>query len=114
MLLLHYTGMRTGAAALARLTDPVSEVSAHYVVEENGEIIQLVPEARRAWHAGRGSWQGREDVNSRAIGIEIVNPAMSMATDHFRNGRSMRSSNCAKIVAIAGRSCHNWSWRIPI
>ncbi|KTQ94145.1 N-acetylmuramoyl-L-alanine amidase [Aureimonas ureilytica] len=74
MLLLHYTGMRTGAAALARLTDPVSEVSAHYLVEEDGEIIQLVPEARRAWHAGRGSWQGREDVNSRSLGIEIVNP----------------------------------------
>ncbi|WP_062113515.1 N-acetylmuramoyl-L-alanine amidase [Aureimonas sp. AU40] len=74
ILLLHYTGMRSGEAALARLTDPASEVSSHYVVEEDGEILQLVPEAQRAWHAGRGSWQGHTDINSRSIGIEIVNP----------------------------------------
>lgn len=74
ILLLHYTGMRSGADALARLTDAASEVSAHYLVEEDGAIYQLVPEARRAWHAGRGSWQGHTDINSRSIGIEIVNP----------------------------------------
>ena len=75
ILLLHYTGMRDGMAALHRLCDPAPpRVSAHYVVFEDGEIVQCVAEGRRAWHAGAGSWQGREDVNSRSIGIEIVNP----------------------------------------
>lgn len=74
MILLHYTGMPTGAEALMRLTNPVSEVSCHYFVWEDGGVLQLVPEARRAWHAGASSWAGESDVNSRSIGIEIVNP----------------------------------------
>lgn len=75
ILLMHYTGMQDGMAALRRLCDPVApRVSAHYVVFEDGEIVQCVAENRRAWHAGAGSWHGREDVNSRSIGIEIVNP----------------------------------------
>ncbi|MEH3061478.1 MAG: N-acetylmuramoyl-L-alanine amidase [Methylobacterium radiotolerans] len=74
MLILHYTGMDSGAAALARLRDPLSEVSAHYLVFEDGGIVQMVPEARRAWHAGAGAWKGETDVNSRSIGIEIVHP----------------------------------------
>jgi N-acetylmuramoyl-L-alanine amidase len=74
MLILHYTGMGSGAAALARLRDPLSEVSAHYLVFEDGGIVQLVPEARRAWHAGAGTWKGETDINSRSIGIEIVHP----------------------------------------
>lgn len=74
MLVLHYTGMESGAAALARLRDPLSEVSAHYLVFEDGGIVQMVPEIRRAWHAGAGSWKGETDINSRAIGIEIVHP----------------------------------------
>jgi N-acetylmuramoyl-L-alanine amidase len=74
MLILHYTGMDSGAAALARLRDPLSEVSAHYLVFEDGGTVQMVPEARRAWHAGAGAWKGETDVNSRSIGIEIVNP----------------------------------------
>jgi N-acetylmuramoyl-L-alanine amidase len=74
ILLLHYTGMRSGEAACARLCDPDSKVSAHYLVYEDGRIDQLVPEARRAWHAGVGSWKGETDINTRAIGIEIVNP----------------------------------------
>ena len=73
-LVLHYTGMESGAAALARLRDPLSEVSAHYLVFEDGEIVQMVPEARRAWHAGAGVWKGSSDINSRSIGIEIVHP----------------------------------------
>ncbi len=73
MLVLHYTGMQTGAAALARLRDPEAKVSAHYVVEEDGRIFALVPEARRAWHAGRSIWRGQGDLNSRSIGVEIVN-----------------------------------------
>jgi N-acetylmuramoyl-L-alanine amidase len=74
MIVLHYTGMRDAAGALAVLTAPGSEVSAHYLVEEDGRIIQLVQESRRAWHAGRSFWAGEADVNSRSIGIEIVNP----------------------------------------
>jgi N-acetylmuramoyl-L-alanine amidase len=72
-LVLHYTGMETGAAALARLRDPASQVSAHYVVEEDGRVFALVPEERRAWHAGPSFWQGGDDLNSRSIGVEIVN-----------------------------------------
>ena len=74
MLTLHYTGMPDEAQALQWLCNPVSEVSAHYVVFENGHVAQLVPEARRAWHAGKSSWAGETDINSRSIGIEIANP----------------------------------------
>jgi N-acetylmuramoyl-L-alanine amidase len=74
MILLHYTGMQTGAAALERLCSPDSRVSAHYVVFEDGRIVQCVREDKRAWHAGVSSWAGETDINSRSIGIEIVNP----------------------------------------
>jgi len=83
MVILHYTGMKTGEAALARLTDPASEVSAHYVVDEDGTITQCVPEARRAWHAGASFWKGERDVNSRSIGIEIVNPGHDLGYPPF-------------------------------
>jgi N-acetylmuramoyl-L-alanine amidase len=73
-LILHYTGMPTGEAALKALTDPAREVSAHYLIWEDGSIDQLVAESDRAWHAGRGSWKGETDLNSASIGIEIVNP----------------------------------------
>ena len=73
-LILHYTGMPTGEAALKALTDPACEVSSHYLVWEDGSIDQLVAERDRAWHAGRGSWKGETDLNSASIGIEIVNP----------------------------------------
>lgn len=74
MLLLHYTGMRSGAEALARMCDPAAEVSAHYCIEEDGRVFRLVPEARRAWHAGASAWDGLERVNACSIGIELVNP----------------------------------------
>ncbi len=76
MLVLHYTGMQTGEAALARLRDGDAEnkVSSHYVVEEDGRVFRLVPEERRAWHAGRSFWKGERDCNAVSIGIEIVNP----------------------------------------
>jgi N-acetylmuramoyl-L-alanine amidase len=74
MLILHYTGMEDARIAISHLCIPVSEVSAHYVVLEDGHIVQCVPEAYRAWHAGQSSWQGETDINSRSIGIEIVNP----------------------------------------
>ena len=66
MLVLHYTGMQTGEAALARLRDAEAQVSAHYLIEEDGRIFGLVPEERRAWHAGRGVWQGEEGIHSFA------------------------------------------------
>ncbi|MBC9245172.1 N-acetylmuramoyl-L-alanine amidase [Paracoccus sp. 11-3] len=62
------------ASARARLCDPAAEVSAHWLIDEDGHAEALVPEDQRAWHAGAGSWQGRDDVNSRSIGIEIANP----------------------------------------
>jgi N-acetylmuramoyl-L-alanine amidase len=74
MIVLHYTGMRTGEAALGRLCDPEAKVSAHYLVEEDGRIFALVPEARRAWHAGKSFWRGETGINARSIGVEIVNP----------------------------------------
>lgn len=74
MLVLHYTGMQTADLAVARLRDPEAKVSAHYVVDEDGSILRLVAEERRAWHAGRGAWQGETDCNAASIGIEIVNP----------------------------------------
>ena len=74
MIVLHYTGMKSGEDALARLTDAAAKVSSHYLVYEDGAIDQLVPEAQRAWHAGLSSWKGVTDINSCSIGIEIVNP----------------------------------------
>ncbi|MEQ9673593.1 MAG: N-acetylmuramoyl-L-alanine amidase [Roseovarius indicus] len=73
MIVLHYTGMESCAAAHERLCDPGAEVSAHYLISETGALWQLVPEALRAWHAGAGHWAGTDDVNSRSIGIELVN-----------------------------------------
>ena len=75
MLVLHYTGMKDGPSALARMQeDKEPRVSAHYMVEEDGRVFALVPEEKRAWQAGRSWWRGEEDLNSRSIGIEIVNP----------------------------------------
>ena len=74
MIVLHYTGMRDNEAAIRQLCSPTSEVSAHYVVLQDGHIVQLVAESRRAWHAGVSSWAGETDINSRSIGIEIANP----------------------------------------
>jgi N-acetylmuramoyl-L-alanine amidase len=74
MLVLHYTGMKDAASAIERLTDPEAKVSAHYFVAEDGQILRLVDEEKRAWHAGRAWWRGVQDVNSASIGIEIVNP----------------------------------------
>jgi N-acetylmuramoyl-L-alanine amidase len=73
-LVLHYTGMPSTAEALAWLCNPAAQVSCHYFVWEDGRIVQLVPEGRRAWHAGQAFWQGERDLNSASIGIEIANP----------------------------------------
>lgn len=74
IILLHYTGMQSALAALDRLSDPTSKVSAHYLVDEDGTAHNLVSESKRAWHAGLSYWAGEEDINSCSIGVEIVNP----------------------------------------
>src|ERR1700742_1170422 len=74
MLVLHYTGMRSAEAALDRLRDPAAKVSAHYAINEQGTVYAMVPEDRRAWHAGIAYWDGARDINARSIGIELVNP----------------------------------------
>lgn len=73
-VVLHYTQMATAGAALERLCDPAAEVSAHYLLGEDGTLWQLVDEGERAWHAGAGAWGGAEDINSRSVGIELANP----------------------------------------
>lgn len=74
MLVIHYTGMETAAAAIERLTDPAAKVSAHYLIDEDGSVVRLVAEQRRAWHAGVAFWRGCTNINDRSIGIELVNP----------------------------------------
>jgi N-acetylmuramoyl-L-alanine amidase len=74
MVVLHYTGMRSAGEALARLCDESSQVSAHYLIDEDGTVTNLVPEAKRAWHSGASYWRGITDVNSASIGIELANP----------------------------------------
>ena len=74
MVVLHYTGMQDAASAIARLADPEAKVSCHYLVAEDGTVVRMVNEARRAWHAGRSHWRGVTDINSASVGIEIVNP----------------------------------------
>ncbi|MFL5083888.1 MAG: N-acetylmuramoyl-L-alanine amidase [Xanthobacteraceae bacterium] len=83
ILLLHYTGMPDADGALQRLCDPASEVSTHYFVFDDGRLVQCVPEARRAWHAGEALWGGAADINSRSIGIEIANPGHGWRYDDF-------------------------------
>ncbi len=74
MLVIHYTGMVPDARALDWLCDPASHVSAHYFIDAAGVVCRLVPEERRAWHAGVSAWRGATDINSRSIGIELANP----------------------------------------
>ena len=74
MIVLHYTGMPDAAGAIQRLTSPDAKVSSHYLVAEDGQVLRLVTEERRAWHAGKSYWRGITDVNSASVGIEIVNP----------------------------------------
>ncbi len=86
-LVLHYTGMQTGRDAIDRLCDPTAKVSSHYVVEEDGTVWRLVPEGRRAWHAGVSFWRGRHGLNDVSIGIEIVNPGHEWGYKPFPAGQ---------------------------
>ncbi len=83
MIVLHYTGMQFAHEAVHRLCDPKARVSSHYVVMDNGSILQLVPEVKRAWHAGVSTWNGDPDINSRSIGIEICNPGHDFGYPDF-------------------------------
>ncbi len=83
MVVLHYTGMKSAQDALDRLCDPAAEVSAHYLIEEDGTVHRLVPEDKRAWHAGRSYWRGITDVNSASVGIELVNPGHTLGYRPF-------------------------------
>ena len=105
MLVLHYTGMQSGAAAIDRLSDPEARVSAHYVVEEDGTVWRLVPEERRAWHAGVSFWRGDTALNGVSIGIEIVNPGHEWGYRPFPEPQMAAvEALCREIVA---------RWRIP-
>jgi len=103
MLVLHYTGMRGGEAALARLRDPAAQVSAHYMVEEDGRIFRLVAEERRAWHAGKSFWRGETDVNSASIGVEIVNPG------HEFGYRPFTEPQIAAVIELVGDIRSRWT-----
>jgi N-acetylmuramoyl-L-alanine amidase len=74
MVVLHYTGMQSAEEALERMRDAKAKVSAHYMIDEDGTVTQMVPEDKRAWHAGKSYWRGITDVNSASVGIELVNP----------------------------------------
>jgi len=95
MLILHYTGMASTEEALARLCDPRAKVSAHYCIDEDGTLHALVPEERRAWHAGVACWEGERDINSRSIGIELVNPG------HDFGYRDFPEPQIARLIALA-------------
>jgi N-acetylmuramoyl-L-alanine amidase len=99
-IILHYTGMETGAAALARLCDPASEVSCHYLVEEDGRILQLVPEAQRAWHAGKSYWAGERDLNSASVGIEIVNGGHDFGSPAYPDAQIAAVIALCKDIAV--------------
>ncbi|MGH7025029.1 MAG: N-acetylmuramoyl-L-alanine amidase [Caulobacteraceae bacterium] len=103
MIVLHYTGMETGAAALARLTDPDAKVSAHYMVGEDARVFALVDEARRAWHAGVSSWRGAVDVNTRSIGVEIVNPG------HEFGYRPFPAAQIEAVIALIAEIRERWT-----
>lgn len=77
LIVIHYTAMATAALALERLCDPKAEVSAHYLIQEDGQVMRLVAEEHRSWHAGAGTWAGCGDVNSRSVGIELANDGQS-------------------------------------
>lgn len=103
MILLHYTGMETAKDALERLCDPQAEVSAHYVVEEDGCVHHLVPDEKRAWHAGLSYWEGLTDINSAALGIEIVNKGHEFGYEAFP------PEQIEAVLHLCRRLCHTYA-----
>lgn len=96
IILMHYTGMETMQAARDRLTDPASKVSAHYLVDTDGTVYDLVPEDKRAWHAGLSFWHGETDINSHSIGIEIVNLGHDLGYTPFPSAQMQAVAELAK------------------
>lgn len=105
LIVLHYTGMRSAADALERLCDPEARVSAHYCIEEDGTLWRLVPEHRRAWHAGLSCWQGQSGVNDRSLGIELVNPGHEWGYRPFPPAQMAALLELLAVLRVR--------WRIP-
>ncbi len=101
-LILHYTGMPEAGEALQWLCNPASQVSSHYFVFENGHTLQLVPEERRAWHAGASHWAGETDLNSASIGIEIANPGHPGGLPDFPEAQIAATLNLCRDI------CERW------
>ena len=95
-VVVHYTGMASCRAALARLCDGTAEVSAHYLIDEDGTVYGLVSEEMRAWHAGRSFWKSVRDINSTSIGIELVNPGNELGY------RPFPEAQLASLMCLAG------------
>lgn len=102
MVVLHYTDMPSTEAALTRLCDPAAKVSAHYVITEEGEVIRLVDESMRAWHAGLSFWRGKANVNGCSIGIELANPG------HTCGYRPFPDAQIDALVPLLHRIVHDY------
>jgi N-acetylmuramoyl-L-alanine amidase len=102
MVVLHYTGMVSGEAALERLREPAAKVSSHYLVEEDGRVFRMVAEERRAWHAGVSFWKGERDINGASIGVEIVNPG------HDLGYRPFPDAQVAAVIALLTDIRERW------
>ncbi|MGI6247179.1 MAG: N-acetylmuramoyl-L-alanine amidase [Pseudochelatococcus sp.] len=111
ILLLHYTDMADSGQALNRLCDATSEVSAHYFVFEDGRVLQLVPEGRRAWHAGAGVWDGERDVNSASIGIEIAHPGHRRAPERPESMPPYPPAQIEAVIALGRDIVTRWGIR---
>ena len=105
MVILHYTGMVSAALALARLCSPQAEVSAHYLIDESGQVYRLVSEAMRAWHAGASAWGEITDVNSNSIGIELSNPGHEHGLPDFTEAQMASLENLLLNIRLR--------WSIP-
>ena len=103
MVVLHYTGMQSGEEALSRMRDPAAKVSAHWMIEEDGRLYRLVPEARRAWHAGVSFWKGGRDINAVSIGIELVNPG------HEFGYRAFPEPQVAAVIELVADIRRRWT-----
>ena len=98
ILLLHYTGMQSAAEAIARLRDAAAQVSAHYLIDEDGTVHRMVPEDRRAWHAGASRWQGESNINARSVGIELVNPGHEWGYRPFPDLQMTALEKLARVI----------------
>lgn len=113
IVVLHYTGMDDAASAIERLTNAEAKVSAHYLIAEDGQIVRMVDEDKRAWHAGQSFWRGITDINSASIGIEIVNPGHELGYRPFTQAqmdalvslmRGIRDRHGIQPVNVVGHS----------